>query len=226
MTDPSIVDRLHTTLRDRIAVGHWPPGARINESALSRDLGASRTPLREALNRLVGQGLLAARPGDGFRLPQTCTGDLLALGALRRVIEVTALHDAMIRAGDTAIAGLVTTALEVETALRPEADPDHLCALDTRFHAALCALGGQPALGRELDRLTLQLAPLRRAMLARPDQIAAHRTAHARIVVALAFRNPAKAEAALVAHIDRETEALAHLAASTAQTAPPRDAAA
>ena len=42
------------------------PGERLNEVALSRELGASRTPLREALNRLMAERLVEFRPGAGF----------------------------------------------------------------------------------------------------------------------------------------------------------------
>lgn len=56
------------------------PGDRLNESALSKDLGVSRTPLREAFNRLVAEGLIDARPGKGssaggsmLKVCMTCT---------------------------------------------------------------------------------------------------------------------------------------------------------
>lgn len=55
-------DRLHIELQ-RMAIGYeWRPGERINELELSRQLKVSRSPLREALNRLVAEGFWYRSP--------------------------------------------------------------------------------------------------------------------------------------------------------------------
>ena len=54
------------------AAFEFKPEERINESELSKKLGISRTPLREALNRLVAEGLLTAREGKGFFCRSLC----------------------------------------------------------------------------------------------------------------------------------------------------------
>ncbi|MFD2856844.1 GntR family transcriptional regulator [Seohaeicola zhoushanensis] len=67
MTKPdSNVSRVYAALRRMAADFELKPDERINESALSLQLGASRTPLREALNRLVAEGFLTFRSGRGF----------------------------------------------------------------------------------------------------------------------------------------------------------------
>ncbi|HSG95230.1 MAG TPA: GntR family transcriptional regulator, partial [Afifellaceae bacterium] len=57
----------------------FKPGERLNESDLSKGLGVSRTPLREALNRLVAEGYLAFRPGQGFFCRGLSPSDLFDL---------------------------------------------------------------------------------------------------------------------------------------------------
>jgi DNA-binding GntR family transcriptional regulator len=50
-------------VRDMIIEGRLPPGARVNESRLCEELGVSRTPMREAVRKLAGEGLIILRPG-------------------------------------------------------------------------------------------------------------------------------------------------------------------
>ena len=60
------VDKIYDRLK-AMAVGfEIKPAERLNEVALSKALGVSRTPLREALNRLVAENLFDFRPGSGF----------------------------------------------------------------------------------------------------------------------------------------------------------------
>ena len=62
----SNVDSIYQTVRAMAAAFEFKPEERINESDLSKRLGISRTPLREALNRLVAEGLLTVQEGRGF----------------------------------------------------------------------------------------------------------------------------------------------------------------
>jgi DNA-binding GntR family transcriptional regulator len=66
ITRGSLRDEILDRLRSLLVEGDLPPGARINESTLARELGISRTPLREALLLLSGEGLIACEPARGF----------------------------------------------------------------------------------------------------------------------------------------------------------------
>lgn len=58
--------RALTELRERLRIGALPPGARVTAKEVAEDLRLSATPVREALSRLAGEGLLEERRGDGF----------------------------------------------------------------------------------------------------------------------------------------------------------------
>ncbi|MFV2034404.1 MAG: GntR family transcriptional regulator [Halocynthiibacter sp.] len=62
----STVDRTTDRLRQMAANFEIKPDARIKEGEMALHLGVSRTPLREALNRLVAEGFLTFRSGQGF----------------------------------------------------------------------------------------------------------------------------------------------------------------
>lgn len=62
-------DRAHAALRLRIMSGEWRPGERIDVAPLADAIGASTTPVRDALFRLVGERLLTMGNGEGFAMP-------------------------------------------------------------------------------------------------------------------------------------------------------------
>lgn len=68
------VERTYRRLKEMAASYEFKPDSRLNESELSKRLDTSRTPLREALNRLVAEGFLTFKSGQGLLLPfaETC----------------------------------------------------------------------------------------------------------------------------------------------------------
>lgn len=66
MLNRTVQEQLYAALRDDILRGVHPPGAQLNESELSRKYSVSRSPLREALSRLAGEGLLENKPNKGI----------------------------------------------------------------------------------------------------------------------------------------------------------------
>lgn len=62
-------ERVYLALKERLGSGGYGAGEHLEPSALSGDLNASITPVRDALHRLVGEGLVEAPRGDGFRTP-------------------------------------------------------------------------------------------------------------------------------------------------------------
>ena len=83
----SSVDRVYDRLRQMAADFEFKPDERINESALSTKLGASRTPLREALNRLVAEGFLTFQARRGFFCRPLSPSQILSLYEARIAVE-------------------------------------------------------------------------------------------------------------------------------------------
>jgi len=91
MTQSRQVLRTQNAVLRKIRRGILPVGARINETTLSRDFNMSRTPVREALNRLVGQGVLVSLPGVGFAVCSAQAAELAQLQAARGAILAAAV---------------------------------------------------------------------------------------------------------------------------------------
>lgn len=88
----STIDLITVQLRNAIYEGLILPGAQLHEAAVAQELGVSRGSLRESAQRLVQDGLLVARQGQGLRVATVGLEDLEHLYATRLVIEGAALR--------------------------------------------------------------------------------------------------------------------------------------
>ena len=84
-------DHVYLELLQRVQKGTLPPGSRIRDTEIARELGVSRTPVREALIRLAREGALQAEVGRGFRVRSLETAELLEVGAILAGLEPLAL---------------------------------------------------------------------------------------------------------------------------------------
>jgi DNA-binding GntR family transcriptional regulator len=83
-------------IRDLLRSGEMPPGARVSSLELSRRLGISRTPVREALSRLCADGVVREVPGFGVCVHQPDETELRELYGMREVLETYAAREAAI----------------------------------------------------------------------------------------------------------------------------------
>lgn len=195
----------------------FKPGERINESALTRALDVSRTPLREALNRLVAEGFLTLRAGQGFFCRALDPQQVAELYQLRTALEVEALRIGL-RAEETALTALGTHLEQTEASYAACADVAGLVRMDEAFHLALAGLAGNGELLRMLTNVNeriryVRMVNLRQLRSGTGEDLGAHR----RITEAVLRRDAGAAEAALRGHIERraeETHALVRLAYS------------
>lgn len=86
------VEHVHRMIRESILDGSLMPGETMSQVALADELGVSRTPLREALRMLQGEGLILAEPNRRVRVAPLSLADVEELYAIRIPLEVTALR--------------------------------------------------------------------------------------------------------------------------------------
>ena len=148
----SSVNRVYETVKDMSVGFEMRPGERINEVLLSEQLGASRTPLREALNRLVAENLLSFERGRGFFCRDLNPQEILDLYELRRVIEEAAVRRIAETGPAERLAGLMQFLKETGP---DEGDRDvrELVRLDEHFHEALVDCAGNAEMTRTLRGL-------------------------------------------------------------------------
>jgi GntR family transcriptional regulator, transcriptional repressor for pyruvate dehydrogenase complex len=205
------VDRL----RDLILQGEFSAGERLPpERVLARELGVSRSTLREAIRALVVMNVLVSRHGDGTYV-SSLEPDLLAepfelmvslsdeslfhLFEVRRVLETACAGLAAERISDEELVQF-DRILEHSEAARD--DPEELLDRDVELHTAIVRATRNPLLIRIMSGVgALALAGRRRTM-SLPGVADRSLADHARIVSALRRRSPETARAAMEAHLE------------------------
>ena len=99
MTCSSLSESAYLQIRDRLARGDLPPRSAISEPSLARQLGMSRTPVREAVRRLVFEGFLEQTPKKGTLVKPLEREDVAELYELRELVEGHAAAAAAERMG-------------------------------------------------------------------------------------------------------------------------------
>jgi DNA-binding GntR family transcriptional regulator len=119
-------DRVFEEIERAIVTGEFAPGSRLGEEALAARLGISRGPLREALRRLEGRGLVVRLPHAGVRVVTLTHEDLIELYEIRSNLEGLACRLAAQRMSAEEIDAL-------EALLRRHADDEHLRSGESYF---------------------------------------------------------------------------------------------
>jgi DNA-binding GntR family transcriptional regulator len=136
----SAVQRVYDKVKAMAISFELRPGERLNELEIAREIGVSRTPLREALNRLASDRLLDFSPKQGFFRRALSVKEISDLSDLRAEIERGAVRLAIQRASDRGIERLA--AYLVEPGQADAMSGDRILELDERFHEGLAALSG------------------------------------------------------------------------------------
>lgn len=193
----STSQRAYAELRERLLRATFLPGEKLNEVALAAELALSRTPLREALNRLNAEGLLVHHD-RGFAAPSLDPERVFDLFEARLEIECATIRLACERADPVALDELAAF-LEESGAESPEASVDRLIELDIGFHDRIARLSGNAVLRQMLANLNDRLHLIRWiAMEGRREQT---QTQHRDMLAHLRDRDAEAAMAAMRVHI-------------------------
>jgi len=194
-------------IRQAILTGHLKPGEHLRQEELATQLGVSRMPVREALHRLVKEGLVEWTPHRGAVVKRLAPRELEATYEALLIIQRTALELAVKRLTDADIDALV----EIQEGFRREAfsaEPDYTVLVDfnRRFHRTLYAVCGLPKLARFVESLW-DCHP--QAMLTVSEQRGAETVAeHDEIVAAARERDLPRLLKASATHLTRAYEGL------------------
>lgn len=201
-----IVDEVFDLIRGDIMALRIPPDTRISIDELARKLGVSQTPIREALSRLEATGLVTKRHLFGYCCaPQLNRRQLDELYEMRLLLEPFAARCAAERMSDAQLDGVrrLATAMEPGESRRSY---DRFAVQDSDLHDLIATGSGNLLVREALARLNTHLHIFRLRFHSEVTREAS--AEHARLVEALAARNPAEAEAAMRAHIEKSYQRL------------------
>lgn len=124
------------TILNELRAGQFTPGERLTEQGLAERLQVSRTPIREALNQLVEQGLLQARPRGGYVVPSPTVEQIRQFIAVRMLLEPPAVRMASVEYGAEQI-DRITDAIEEEAAAIRTPQPAAFANANESFRRAV-----------------------------------------------------------------------------------------
>ncbi|MEJ7931041.1 FCD domain-containing protein [Ramlibacter sp. AN1015] len=139
-----LAEHVYRELRKAIVRCEFEPGTRLRVEELTRRLGASSSPVREALNRLAEQGMVRTLENRGFRVAQLTAEGVEDLVRVRLLVECEALRDSIAHGDDAWEAGVVAAAHSLGLVERrlgegPRALDDDWSARHRAFHLSLYA---------------------------------------------------------------------------------------
>lgn len=150
------------TLREAIVEGRLAPGEPVVEAQLSRQLGVSRAPLREALRTLENEGLIVSEPWRGAIVAPLTERNVTELQAFRRLLEVFAAEQ-MLANEHLDLTSLERLVGEMERCAKAN-DLDCMNRSDVEFHTRIVEMSGNDLL---LDVWKSYVSPIRRALALR-----------------------------------------------------------
>ncbi|HET8795456.1 MAG TPA: GntR family transcriptional regulator [Arthrobacter sp.] len=151
----STVDLIARELRNAIYSGALGVGTQLGEIEIAQQLGVSRSPLREAAQRLVQEGLLTATPGRGLRVSVIEGEQIRDLYSARKAVESEAVR-LLIENGDPDAVAAVEAAYEKLVTASEGRDPRTIGDSDLDFHWALVDASGNLRLRRYMSTLVLE----------------------------------------------------------------------
>jgi len=209
MTTPSAkrsshADRVYTGLRARLLRGEVPVGERLVEEQLATEYETSRTPVREALRRLEGDGHLERSPSGGLRPSVPNVTSMSQLYEVRIAIEDLCVRRAA-TSGDRALLEQVRADWRELEAGWPDAalrGPDFVHA-DERFHQRIAEAGGNDVARRVLADVDERIRMLRIHDFTIEERVRATIAEHLEIVEAILAGEPEAAASFMRAHVQR-----------------------
>lgn len=192
----------YSLILEAIDVGVYKPGDRLVESELAERFGVSRTPIREALQRLETQSLLV-RDGRSLIVASLDHNQLAELYVVRGELEGLAARLAARHATDEEVQ-VLRDMVEADRAL--VRNPEAMSRANRRFHKQIHLASHNRYLVQQLDLVHRSMALLAVTSLAAEGRGDATVAEHAEIVEAIAARNGDAAHGALKAHISKAFE--------------------
>lgn len=198
-------------IRAAIVDGRLAPGQRLKEVQLARELGISRTPIREALLLLQAEGLVDASPNRGSTVRAYDVGELEDVYELRAVLEGHAARRAAARITPEALLELRGSCERFELIVADAGAPDRVTELvneNALFHEMILDACGSHRLSGMVRQLILTPLVYKSYIWYSPEQARLSFHAHEQLVKALEQRDAERADALMREHVFQARDVL------------------
>ncbi|MEO6012834.1 MAG: GntR family transcriptional regulator [Devosia sp.] len=202
--------QVYELLRDKIQTIELRPGESINERRLSEWLGVSRTPIREAIRRLSGDGLIEIIPNVGTSVALVDPRRVYEFCVIRRSLECAAVEEAALRM-TPAIARQLDRLIDEQDETIESGDMMRNITVDSAFHRLINETSGFATLAEMMQRVMGEILRARHLSIKLPGRLREPIIEHRAIVDALRAGDPAAASQAMRTHLDLSIASVMHV---------------
>jgi DNA-binding GntR family transcriptional regulator len=199
-------------LRAAILRGEYAPRQRLIETELVERYATSRFILRNALTRLVTEGLVELQPNRGARVREISVEEAIEITEIRRAVEGLVAARAAERITDEEIAELRALGEEMTAAVE-RLDLLGYSELNAQFHGKVRTIAHHAPATRIIEQLNGQLVRHQFRLSLVPGRPSLSLPEHLAVIEAVCARDPERAEQAMRAHLTSVLDALAAVAA-------------
>jgi len=193
---------VYDRLKDAIITGMLRPLERISENKVAADFGLSRTPVRQALQRLEAEGLIQVVPKRGSFVSRPTVEDILEIYQIRTPLEAVCARVAAERIEESQLT-LLDRLVRVEQARGPGRAADRSLRAAAQFHAVIYGCSRNQRMATLLVDLQNQVHRVRVLWPSTVARLGDTWSEHAAIVEALRARDGAAAERLMTEHLEK-----------------------
>ena len=193
--------KIYQSLRADIVAMRLRPGSALLEKQIAASFGVSRTPVREAVLKLAGEGLVDIFPQSGTFVSRIPLGALPEVLVIRSALEQAAARYAAARALPAQVEALRANIARQK--LVPAEDHEAFHTLDEAFHGMVAEVAGYPGIWALTKQVKVQIDRCRRLIMPQPGRRAEAIEEHQSLVDAIAARDGQAAARAVALHMER-----------------------
>ncbi len=203
-------DSVYQTLRECILSQQFQPGERLHVKELAATLGVSLTPVKDAINRLAIEGLVAINPRSGTYVTEISSRDLAETFELRVALECLAAELCVERIEEGELADLEKLVQALNTTVRTDRERKLHEERNHEFHKQIVRIAGNRRLMDMYNSLNahIQIARVHYSREGWEQRIEQERAEHNEIFKALKRRDAARLVRLLRTHIERAADSL------------------
>jgi GntR family transcriptional regulator, rspAB operon transcriptional repressor len=203
-------EQIYRVLRKSIIRLDRRPGAALSEKDICAEFGVSRTPVREALQRLSEEDLVDVFPHSGTYVSRISFKAAEEGFVIRNVLEIESVHRACSHITDQQIQDLQEIIKRMRQILAENQLTEYIDA-DDALHASIAAYSSMPRIWKFISLAKVHLDRMRQLSASVPGHLAEVTEQHAAIVDALSRRNATQAELAMRIHLESSFAVMASL---------------
>lgn len=206
----TVVEQIYTTLKTQIVTLRMMPGQLLMVQQLAAEYGISRTPVREALIRLKGEGLVNEADGRKFRVSDISWKQIRDIYQARQIVEESAIRQVAENATDAQVAALREICRKMQTAIDTREYPEYF-ELDQQFHFTILEMMGNEVLLNWMDNNADHQQRIRYCTMGLSVDMAESMEEHMAMVGSIERRDGREAQMLIKRHLERSLENMLNL---------------